>query len=129
MPSASSKTAGPRQRSAAGSKQPSRGRDRQPGRQHAHREHPGGADQHRQGLFPWRRDHLSGKLVGYYREVAGRMLPYLRERPVSMVCFPDGIEGDRIFQKNIPGYFPAGSAAPRRRSRTASRPRKRVWVT
>jgi bifunctional non-homologous end joining protein LigD len=47
-----------------------------------------------------------GDLVDYYRQVAGRMLPHLRGRPVAMERYPDGIDGERIFQKDVPGYFP-----------------------
>ena len=47
-----------------------------------------------------------GDLVGYYRDMAARMLPYLRDRPLVMARYPDGIRGPRIFQKSIPGYFP-----------------------
>jgi bifunctional non-homologous end joining protein LigD len=47
-----------------------------------------------------------GDLIDYYAQVAGRMLPHLRERPVAMARYPDGITGPRIFQKNAPGYFP-----------------------
>jgi len=47
-----------------------------------------------------------GDLVGYYRDVADRMLPYLRDRPLVMARYPDGITGQRIFQKNVPAYFP-----------------------
>jgi bifunctional non-homologous end joining protein LigD len=47
-----------------------------------------------------------GGLVGYYRDMAGRMLPYLRDRPLVMARYPDGITGERIFQKNVPRYFP-----------------------
>jgi bifunctional non-homologous end joining protein LigD len=48
-----------------------------------------------------------GDLVQYYRDMAGRILPYLRDRPLVMARYPDGIGGQRIFQKNIPGYFPS----------------------
>jgi bifunctional non-homologous end joining protein LigD len=48
-----------------------------------------------------------GDLIGYYRDMAGRILPYLRDRPLVMARYPDGIGGQRIFQKNIPGYFPS----------------------
>jgi bifunctional non-homologous end joining protein LigD len=34
------------------------------------------------------------------------MLPFLKQRPVAMARYPDGIKGPRIFQKNVPGYFP-----------------------
>jgi bifunctional non-homologous end joining protein LigD len=47
-----------------------------------------------------------GDLVDHYRRVAGRMLPHLRGRPVAMERYPDGIGGERIFQKDVPGYFP-----------------------
>jgi len=47
-----------------------------------------------------------GDLAGYYRGVAGLMLPLLRDRPVSMTRFPDGITAHAIVQKNVPAYFP-----------------------
>ena len=47
-----------------------------------------------------------GDLLDYYRRVAGRMLPHLRGRPVAMERYPDGIDGERIFQKDVPGHFP-----------------------
>ena len=47
-----------------------------------------------------------GDVITYYRDVADRMLPYLRGRPLAMARFPDGIAGERIFQKNVPDYFP-----------------------
>jgi bifunctional non-homologous end joining protein LigD len=47
-----------------------------------------------------------GDLIEYYAAVADRMLPYLKDRPVTMARYPDGITGHRIFQKNVPDYFP-----------------------
>ena len=46
-------------------------------------------------------------LAGYYADVADRMLPWLRDRPITMVRYPDGLGGPRFFQKNAPSYFPA----------------------
>ena len=52
-------------------------------------------------------DDLSkGDLIDYYRMVAPRMLPHLRERPVVMARYPDGVTGDAILQKNASRYFP-----------------------
>ena len=34
------------------------------------------------------------------------MLPWLRDRPITMVRYPDGLGGQRFFQKNAPSYFP-----------------------
>ena len=47
-----------------------------------------------------------GELVEFYGQVADRMLPYLRDRPIAMARYPDGIGKQRIFQKNPAGYFP-----------------------
>ncbi len=56
-------------------------------------------------LFP--DDEITkGDLIEYYAQVADRMLPYLRERPIAMARYPEGITGPRIFQKNVPDYFP-----------------------
>jgi bifunctional non-homologous end joining protein LigD len=56
-------------------------------------------------LFP--ADGITKKdLAGYYADVAGQMLPWLRDRPVTMVRYPDGLDGQRFFQKNAPSYFP-----------------------
>ncbi len=45
-------------------------------------------------------------LARYYADVAGQMLPWLRDRPITMARYPDGIKHQRIFQKNVPSYFP-----------------------
>lgn len=45
-------------------------------------------------------------LADYYARVAETMLPHVRGRPVTMERFPDGIGGERFFQKDIPDYFP-----------------------
>jgi bifunctional non-homologous end joining protein LigD len=57
-------------------------------------------------LFPGDDEITKGDLVEYYADVADRMLPYLRDRPVVMARYPDGITGQRVFQKNVPDYFP-----------------------
>jgi bifunctional non-homologous end joining protein LigD len=47
-----------------------------------------------------------GDLVAYYQDAAGAMLPWLRDRPVAMRRYPDGITTAGIMQKNVPDYFP-----------------------
>ena len=47
-----------------------------------------------------------GELIGYYQAAAEQMLPYLRDRPLAMARYPDGITGERIFQKNVGRHFP-----------------------
>ncbi|GGL44580.1 DNA ligase [Phycicoccus endophyticus] len=45
-------------------------------------------------------------LAHYYDDVADVMLPHLRDRPVSMQRFPDGIGGHGFYEKRIPAHFP-----------------------
>jgi len=45
-------------------------------------------------------------LARYYAEVAAVMLPHLRERPVNMQRFPDGIAGGAFYEKKVPAHFP-----------------------
>lgn len=47
-----------------------------------------------------------GDLIGYYVKIGETMLPHLEGRPISMQRFPDGIEGEGFYQKEIPDYFP-----------------------
>ena len=47
-----------------------------------------------------------GDLVAYYERAAEAMLPWLRDRPVAMRRYPDGIGTGGIMQKNVPRYFP-----------------------
>jgi bifunctional non-homologous end joining protein LigD len=56
-------------------------------------------------LFPGD-DITKGDLVAFYQTAAEVMLPYLRDRPVAMRRYPDGITGPAIMQKNVPDYFP-----------------------
>ncbi len=47
-----------------------------------------------------------GDLIGYYRAVAPWILRYLRDRPLVMTRYPDGITGKSFFQKDAPGFAP-----------------------
>ena len=44
--------------------------------------------------------------MNYYREMAPRILGYLRDRPLVLDRYPDGITGQRIVQKNAGRHFP-----------------------
>lgn len=42
-----------------------------------------------------------GQLVDYYLSVAKYLLPYLKDRPMSLHRFPNGIKGSSFYQKDI----------------------------
>jgi bifunctional non-homologous end joining protein LigD len=45
-------------------------------------------------------------LACHYERVASLMLPYVRDRPLALQAYPDGIEHDGYFLKAVPSYFP-----------------------
>ena len=50
--------------------------------------------------------YTKGDLVAYYERVAPLLLPYLRDRPLVLTRYPDGIAGKSFFQKNAPEFTP-----------------------
>ncbi|HMK57326.1 MAG TPA: non-homologous end-joining DNA ligase, partial [Dissulfurispiraceae bacterium] len=46
------------------------------------------------------------ELIEYYLQLAPAILSHLKGRPLSLVRFPDGIDGERFFQKNRPEWAP-----------------------
>jgi bifunctional non-homologous end joining protein LigD len=51
----------------------------------------------------WPDDKLSKRdLCDYYTRMAGAILPYLYDRPVVLVRYPDGIAGKSFYQWNVP---------------------------
>jgi bifunctional non-homologous end joining protein LigD len=56
-------------------------------------------------LFP-QSGFTKGQLIDYYVRIAEVMLPHIRERPLTMKRFPDGVEGKSFFEKHIPSHAP-----------------------
>src|SRR5947208_4638144 len=50
--------------------------------------------------------YTKGDLIEYYRSISPWLLPYLKDRPVVLTRFPDGITGKSFFQKDAPGFIP-----------------------
>lgn len=44
--------------------------------------------------------YTKGDLIDYYREIAALILPYLKDRPESLLRYPNGITGNSFFQKD-----------------------------
>src|SRR5256886_1954301 len=56
-------------------------------------------------LFP-EDGYTKADLIRYYTEVSPYLVPWLRDRPLTLKPFPDGIHGSHFYQKNKPGFTP-----------------------
>ncbi|WP_121810598.1 DNA ligase D [Mucilaginibacter kameinonensis] len=55
----------------------------------------------------WPEDGVTKRdMFNYYYQVADYILPYLKDRPMSLNRFPDGIHGPSFYQKDIKGKAP-----------------------
>ena len=69
-----------------------------------------------------------GDLIEYYRAVAPALVPHLRDRPFTMIRYPDGIEGKHFFQKDAPKHLPEWIPSFRTQVSTRAAPRQKKWV-
>ena len=51
-----------------------------------------------------------GEVIDYYTRVAPMLLPHLRDRPLTRIRYPNGVEAASFFEKNTPGGTPTGCA-------------------
>jgi bifunctional non-homologous end joining protein LigD len=65
--------------------------------------------------------YTKGDLIEFYRTISPWLLPYLRDRPLVLTRFPDGITGKSFFQKDAPGFVPGWLRTERMWSQHASR--------
>ena len=65
--------------------------------------------------------YTKGDLIEYYRTISPWLLPYLKDRPVVLTRFPDGIAGKSFFQKDAPGFIPDWMRTERMWSEDAQR--------
>jgi len=59
-------------------------------------------------MFPKAR-LTKGDLLEYYARIAPKLLPHLRDRPITVERLPDGLskpDAPRFWQKNTPDYYP-----------------------
>jgi len=47
-----------------------------------------------------------GQVIDYYIRVASVFLPHLKDRPLTMKRYPDGVEGEFFYEKNCPEHRP-----------------------
>ncbi len=56
-------------------------------------------------LYP-RAQFSKRDLIDYYTAVAPALLPHLHDRPLTVVRWPDGVDGKSFFQKQAPAHRP-----------------------
>ena len=55
----------------------------------------------------WPQDGITKRdMIEYYVRMSAYLLPYLRDRPLSMQVFPDGIYGKSFWRKDKPSHAP-----------------------
>jgi bifunctional non-homologous end joining protein LigD len=56
-------------------------------------------------LYP-RSGFAKGQVIDYYSRVAPAVLPHLRDRPLTLKRYPNGVEGQYFYEKNCPSHAP-----------------------
>jgi bifunctional non-homologous end joining protein LigD len=47
-----------------------------------------------------------GEVIDYYTRVARALLPHLRNRPLTLKRYPNGVDGGHFYEKNCPSHAP-----------------------
>ena len=47
-----------------------------------------------------------GQLIDYYTRIAPAVLPHLRDRPLTLKRYPNGVEGQHFYEKRCPPHAP-----------------------
>src|SRR3989454_2591928 len=56
-------------------------------------------------LYP-KAGFTKGQVIDYYIRIAPLLLPHLKDRPLTMKRYPDGVEGEFFYEKNCPEHRP-----------------------
>jgi bifunctional non-homologous end joining protein LigD len=56
-------------------------------------------------LYP-RSGFTKGQVIEYYSRVAPAVLPHLRDRPLTLKRYPNGVEAQYFYEKNCPSHAP-----------------------
>jgi bifunctional non-homologous end joining protein LigD len=46
------------------------------------------------------------KVIDYYAKVSKYLLPHLKDRPITLKRYPDGVDGEFFYEKNAPKFTP-----------------------
>ena len=48
-----------------------------------------------------------GQVIDYYKAIAPHILPHIKDRPITMKRFPNGIAGQHFYEKDAPSHTPS----------------------
>lgn len=72
----------------------------------------------------WPKEKISkGSMLRYYYSMAEFMMPYMKDRPQSLNRFPDGINGESFYHKNMGGQVDSWIKTFRRVSESSGEPK------
>ncbi len=57
-------------------------------------------------VFYPKQSFTKGQMIEYYTRVAPALLPHLRDRPLTLKRYPNGVEGQMFYEKNCPSHRP-----------------------
>lgn len=46
------------------------------------------------------------QVIDYYMRIAPVVVPHLRDRPLTLKRYPDGVDGEAFYEKNCPSHRP-----------------------
>src|SRR3989339_761072 len=58
-------------------------------------------------VFYPKSNYTKGDIIQYYEKIADYMLPHVKNRLLVMHRYPEGINNEDFYQKQIPDYFPS----------------------
>jgi bifunctional non-homologous end joining protein LigD len=47
-----------------------------------------------------------GQMIDYYTRIAPALLPHLKDRPLTLKRYPNGVDGEMFYEKNCPAHRP-----------------------
>ncbi len=65
--------------------------------------------------------YTKGDMLRYYEAIAPWLLPWIKDRPLVLTRYPDGIEGKSFYQKDAPEFAPAWMQIEKRWSESTER--------
>lgn len=56
-------------------------------------------------IYPYS-GHIKAEVIQYYKDISPYILKYIHNRPLTLIRYPDGIEGTRFYAKDKPKWAP-----------------------